>query len=177
MSGIGGGFSSQRMGGIGRQLMQSWPSVSSTVKTYRTKMGQAVRHASSDSSNPLAGDAGGIATHVYHNVNTFLVISTPLFLMAPDSWTAGPINQGWGVLMSATMSAHSWIGLNYVATDYVPKVSKALLGPSRIAAAGIATITFLGLSQVALFSEGGIKGMLKALWTKAAIKEGTKEKS
>lgn len=70
----------------------------------------------------------------------------------------------FGVVLAANISAHSWIGLNYVATDYVPKVSKALLGPSRFAIAGMAGITFLGLSRMAISSDGGIKGCLKGLW-------------
>ena len=51
-----------------------------------------------------------------------------------------------------------------MATDYVPKVSKALLGPSRVAIAGMTAVTFLGLSRVSIQSEGGIKGCVKGLW-------------
>ena len=51
-----------------------------------------------------------------------------------------------------------------MATDYVPKVSKALLGPSRVAIAGMSAVTFLGLSRISIQSEGGIKGCLKGLW-------------
>ena len=51
-----------------------------------------------------------------------------------------------------------------VATDYVPKISKPLLGPSRIVIAGMTGVMFLGLSFVSISSKGGIKGCLKGLW-------------
>ena len=67
---------------------------------------------------------------------------------------------------------HSWIGLNYVAADYVPKVSKSLLGPSRIVVAGLSLVTFAGLGKISLECDGGIKGLMKALWGKTeAVKE------
>ena len=50
------------------------------------------------------------------------------------------------------------------ATDYVPKVSKALLPPARIAIAGMCGITFVGLSVMSVASPGGIKGCVKGLW-------------
>ncbi len=74
------------------------------------------------------------------------------------------MGKGFGVLLAGNISAHSWIGMNYVATDYVPKVSKALLGPSRVLIAGMTAVTFLGLSRVSIQSEGGIKGCIKGLW-------------
>lgn len=51
--------------------------------------------------------------------------------------------------------------MNYVATDYVPKISKKLMGPARIANAGLAAVIFLGVGRIAVSSEGGIKGCLK----------------
>jgi len=54
--------------------------------------------------------------------------------------------------------------MNYVATDYVPKVSKKLLGPARIFNAGLCGITLLGLTKMSLTSPGGIKGAVKGLW-------------
>ena len=68
------------------------------------------------------------------------------------------------MLVATTVSAHSWIGMNYVATDYVPKVSKALVGPTRVFNAALGLVTFVGLSKIALNDKGGIKGAIKGLW-------------
>eukprot|EP00543_Licmophora_paradoxa_P015000 CAMPEP_0202472842 /NCGR_PEP_ID=MMETSP1360-20130828/89079_1 /ASSEMBLY_ACC=CAM_ASM_000848 /TAXON_ID=515479 /ORGANISM="Licmophora paradoxa, Strain CCMP2313" /LENGTH=51 /DNA_ID=CAMNT_0049099513 /DNA_START=92 /DNA_END=244 /DNA_ORIENTATION=+ len=46
--------------------------------------------------------------------------------------TDGIVNQVFGGVMAVVVAGHSWIGLNYVATDYVPKINKSLLGPSRV---------------------------------------------
>lgn len=54
--------------------------------------------------------------------------------------------------------------MNYVATDYVPKISKGLLGPFRVINAVLGVVTFVGLSKIALNGKGGIKGTVKGLW-------------
>lgn len=118
-------------------------------------------------SGPLEADSGKLATHTHHAISTALLGLTPAYFLVPDSYTDGIFNKLFGVGLSATITAHSWIGLNYVATDYVPKVSKALLGPARIANAGLAVVTFLGLSRIAVSSPGGIKGCVKGLWNPA----------
>jgi succinate dehydrogenase hydrophobic anchor subunit len=115
-------------------------------------------------SGPLEADSGVLATHVHHALSTALIGLTPAYFLVPESYTDGIFNKVFGVGLSATIAAHSWIGLNYVATDYVPKVSKALVGPARIANAGLAVITFVGLARIAVSSPGGIKGCLKGLW-------------
>ena len=51
-----------------------------------------------------------------------------------------------GTLLAVNIGAHSWIGLNYVVTDYVPKVSKSLVGPARVVSAGIGAVTVVGLT-------------------------------
>lgn len=116
------------------------------------------------SSSPLNADSGNIGTHIHHNLSMGLAVLAPIWFLMPDSYSDGFIGKGFGVLLAGNISAHSWIGLNYVATDYVPKVSKALLGPSRVAIAGMTAITFLGLTRVSIQSEGGIKGAIKGLW-------------
>lgn len=93
-----------------------------------------------------------------------LAILTPLYFMVPDSMTDGTFNKTFGLLLSANITAHSWVGLNYVITDYVPKISKAMLGPARIVNVGLAVITMLGMSKIALSSKGGIKGVVKGVW-------------
>ena len=116
------------------------------------------------SSSPLNADSGNIGTHVHHNLSMGLAVLAPIWFLMPDSYSDGFTGKGFGVLLAGNISAHSWIGLNYVATDYVPKVSKALLGPTRVAIAGMTAVTFLGLTRVSLQSEGGIKGCIKGLW-------------
>ena len=116
------------------------------------------------SGSPLEADAGAFATRAHHAMTTSLAVLTPIFFMVPDSYTDGALNKVFGVCLSANIAAHSWIGMNYVATDYVPKVSKKLMGPARIANVGLAAVTFLGLCRISISSKGGIKGCIKGLW-------------
>jgi succinate dehydrogenase hydrophobic anchor subunit len=119
---------------------------------------------SSSSDGPLAADSGALATHGHHTMNLALAVLAPIYFITPESYSDGFFGKTFGILLSANITAHSWIGLNYVATDYVPKVSKALLGPARMAIAGMSFVTFLGLSRIAVGSPGGIKGCVKGLW-------------
>ena len=114
------------------------------------------------STSPLHGDEGNLATHVYHGMTTGLALATPVMFIFPMD---GMPNKIFGLGVAGVVSAHSWIGLNYVATDYVPKVSKSLLGPSRVVCAGIGLVTLLGLGKIAINDEGGLPGAVKALWT------------
>mmetsp|Transcript_18119 Transcript_18119/g.37994 ORF Transcript_18119/g.37994 Transcript_18119/m.37994 type:complete len:160 (-) Transcript_18119:147-626(-) len=120
--------------------------------------------ASKSTSSPLAGDTGRKATHLHHAMTSFLAIATPIVMLTPDSYTDGAIDKAFGMLVATTISAHSWIGMNYVATDYVPKISKSLLGPARVFNAALGFVTFVGLSKVALNNKGGVKGTVKGLW-------------
>lgn len=112
-------------------------------------------------SSPLEADSGALSTRVHSGLSLVLGAATPLYLILPED---GGTSRGLGVILAGTISAHSWIGMNYVATDYVPKISKALLPPARIFNAGLALITFLGLTKMSLSSPGGIKGALRGLW-------------
>ena len=120
------------------------------------------------SSSPLAGDTGKKATHLHHHMTTFLAAATPLYLLAPDAYTDGTLDKSFGLLLASAMAGHSWIGMNYVATDYVPKIGKALLGPARVFNAALGAVTFLGLAKIAFNGKGGIKGAVKGLWRPAA---------
>ncbi len=53
--------------------------------------------------------------------------------------------------------------MNYVATDYVPKLSKSLLGPARFLNLVLAGVTFVGMSKIAL-GEKGLRGTIMGLW-------------
>lgn len=116
------------------------------------------------SGGPLEADSNALSTHVYHATTTALAVATPIYFLTPDSMTDGIVDRAFGVVIAATISMHSWIGLNYVAVDYVPKVSKSLMGPARIACGGMALITLGGLGKIALSSKGGLKGAVKGLW-------------
>lgn len=115
-------------------------------------------------SSLFEADSGALATHAHHTMTLSLVVLTPLYFLVPASATDGIFDKAFGLLLTTNISAHSWVGLNYVATDYVPKFSKALTGPARIFNVGIVAVTFLGLSRVSLQSEGGIRGVLSGLW-------------
>lgn len=112
------------------------------------------------SKNPLAADSGPLSTHKFHTLTMSLAVVAPTYFLIPSSMTDGFVDKAMGVILAGHIAAHQWIGMNYVATDYVPKISKALIGPARVANAGLAGVILLGLSKIALSSPGGIKGCL-----------------
>jgi succinate dehydrogenase hydrophobic anchor subunit len=134
-----------------------------TIQPIRNRIDQQYR---SKSSSPLDGDAGNLATHMHHKMTTFLSIATPIYVFSPDSLTNGMVDKTIGMALAVNIAAHSWIGLNYVITDYVPKVSKAMVGPARAVTAGIGAVTLVGLGKVAFNDKGGLKGAALGLWTK-----------
>mmetsp|Transcript_7578 Transcript_7578/g.17195 ORF Transcript_7578/g.17195 Transcript_7578/m.17195 type:complete len:178 (+) Transcript_7578:228-761(+) len=144
--------------------------------TSSTRRALSVNSTTPKSSSPLlAGDAGKKATHLHHRMTTFLAFATPLYLFTPSSYTDGMLDKSFGVLVATAISAHSWIGLNYVATDYVPKISKALIGPARVFNLVLGVVTFVGLSKIALNDEGGVKGTVAGLWRPVVAVEGEKK--
>jgi len=48
------------------------------------------------------------------------------------------------------------------------QISAKLLGPARIATAGLSAITLLGMAKISTMSPGGLKGVVKGLWTAPA---------
>ena len=108
----------------------------------------------------IAADAEvGLAVKVYHRVNLALLGATPVALATDNTFLSFPVDMGLAVMFPL----HGHIGMNYVLTDYVPKISKAALGPSRVALAGVTAVSILGLTKLNL--EGpGITGTLKAFW-------------
>jgi succinate dehydrogenase hydrophobic anchor subunit len=112
----------------------------------------------------LEGDAGPLATRTYHALTTSLAVAAPVYMLIPDSYGDAAFNKMFGVFLSGNVTAHAWIGLNYVIRDYVPKISKQLLGPARIVNAGVCVFLFLGMSKIAVFSPGGIKAVVKGVW-------------
>eukprot|EP00545_Synedropsis_sp_CCMP1620_P014521 CAMPEP_0119016356 /NCGR_PEP_ID=MMETSP1176-20130426/12414_1 /TAXON_ID=265551 /ORGANISM="Synedropsis recta cf, Strain CCMP1620" /LENGTH=141 /DNA_ID=CAMNT_0006969731 /DNA_START=69 /DNA_END=494 /DNA_ORIENTATION=- len=125
---------------------------------------RGIRQLSNKSHSPLEGDSGALATHVYHGMTTFLVGATPLYFLIPTTGF-GVVDPVFGTALAVAIAGHSWVGLNYVATDYVPKISKSLLGPARILNAAIGVVTLVGMTAIAWNGKGGIKGSLGALWS------------
>ena len=97
-------------------------------------------------------------------MTTFLALTTPLYLLTPSSYTDGMVDKSFGLLFSTVMAGHSWIGMNYVATDYIPKISKGLVGPARVGNAILAGVTFLGLAKISVNGKGGLRGTVGSLW-------------
>jgi hypothetical protein len=118
----------------------------------------------------LDADAGALATRIHHGISGSLLLFTPFLFIIPDSYTDGTFNKVFGTALSGSIAVHSWIGMNYVARDYVPKISYALLGPAKVVNAAMALITFVGMTKICFSSPGGLKGVVKALW-KAEPKE------
>ena len=67
---------------------------------------------STSSPGPLEADSGGLATHAYHAINLGLAVATPLYFILPIE--NGIFGKVFGVALAGSMSAHSWVGLNYV---------------------------------------------------------------
>ena len=95
----------------------------------------------------------------------------PLYLLTPTSYIDGTVDKTLGLIVSTSIAGHSWIGLNYVATDYVPKISKGLVGPARVVTALMGVVTAVGLGKVVVNEKGGVKGAVKALWRPVGKKD------
>ena len=88
--------------------------------------------------------------------------AAPVALATDSTFLSFPVDMGLAVMFPL----HGHIGMNYVITDYVPKLlSKAAVGPARAIMVGVTGATMLGLTKLNV--EGpGITGTLKALWRK-----------
>ena len=85
--------------------------ISSSSSGGRTS-GQRKLMMSTSSPGPLEADSGGLATHAYHAINLGLAVATPLYFILPIE--NGIFGKVFGVALAGSMSAHSWVGLNYV---------------------------------------------------------------
>lgn len=140
------------------------------IRSVATRAPLLVRRAAASSrrkfssGNPLEADSGPFSTHKFHTLTLSLSVLAPAYFLLPNSMTDGFVDKAVGLLLTAHITAHQWIGMNYVATDYVPKVSKKLLGPARLANAGISLCILFGLGRISVSSPGGIKGCLKVCY-------------
>mmetsp|Transcript_11208 Transcript_11208/g.15777 ORF Transcript_11208/g.15777 Transcript_11208/m.15777 type:complete len:180 (+) Transcript_11208:43-582(+) len=135
------------------------------LSSYRFKSSSSTSNAT---SSPLQADNGYFGTHTYHKISSLLAVMTPVYFFAPESLipTDGTVDAVCGTILGTSVALHSWTGLNYVSTDYIPKVSKAMLGPARFLTAGFGLLTLVGLVKVANNGCGGLRGTLTALWSK-----------
>ena len=131
-----------------------------------TKCQFSTSSTSTSAPSWLEGDIGTLGTKIYHSLNLGLAVMVPIYFITPERYANGYINKTVGFLMATGISVHSFIGLNYVCRDYVPKLSSKLLGPARIVTAAFSILMFLGMSKIALYSPNGIKGIIAGLWTK-----------
>ena len=121
--------------------------------------------SSGNKTNPfLHADTGPLSTRIHHNLTIAQAVVFPLFFFAPDD---GALSKTLGVILATSFSTHTWIALNYIAADYVPKIfwpSKTALPKARVGIFGIAALMFIGLNKITFFSPGGIKAVLLAPW-------------
>jgi succinate dehydrogenase hydrophobic anchor subunit len=153
-------------------MLRAFRPTTTKAKNLLIKHQQRRNAASSSSSNGgttslLESDTGALGTKVHHLMSTSLALLTPVYFLTPDRFTDGVVSRGFGTLLSINAAVHSWIGLNYVARDYVPKISYALLGPARIAIVGLSIVTLVGMAKISLCSPGGLKAVVKGTWNPA----------
>eukprot|EP00617_Octactis_speculum_P014674 CAMPEP_0185744666 /NCGR_PEP_ID=MMETSP1174-20130828/2808_1 /TAXON_ID=35687 /ORGANISM="Dictyocha speculum, Strain CCMP1381" /LENGTH=110 /DNA_ID=CAMNT_0028418187 /DNA_START=124 /DNA_END=456 /DNA_ORIENTATION=+ len=103
-----------------------------------------------------------MATSYYHHLNLGLVVLTPaVFVVSSYSpYISFPLD----LFLGLALPLHGHIGMNYVLTDYIPKVfGKAGRGPAKIVMLGITGLTMVGLTKLNI--EGpGITKVTKMLW-------------
>eukprot|EP00631_Chrysoreinhardia_giraudii_P004189 CAMPEP_0197421850 /NCGR_PEP_ID=MMETSP1170-20131217/11799_1 /TAXON_ID=54406 /ORGANISM="Sarcinochrysis sp, Strain CCMP770" /LENGTH=117 /DNA_ID=CAMNT_0042949135 /DNA_START=23 /DNA_END=379 /DNA_ORIENTATION=+ len=110
-------------------------------------------------SQIIKADHGFLGVRFYHMLNLGLLGLTPVAFVAPQ-----PLTFVCDMAVAIALPLHGHIGMNYVLTDYVPKVfGKAARGPARIVMLGITTMTTAGLIKLNVQGPG-IIGTLKGLW-------------
>mmetsp|Transcript_13408 Transcript_13408/g.27364 ORF Transcript_13408/g.27364 Transcript_13408/m.27364 type:complete len:143 (-) Transcript_13408:34-462(-) len=126
--------------------------------TSRT-LARPSRHLVNRQMSLLKSDEGTIATSTYHKVNLAIMALTPVaFALSPSV-----INMPFDLALGLALPLHAHIGMSYVITDYVPKVSKGLLGPARVMLLGVTGVTILGLAHVNLKGDG-MTETVKSMW-------------
>jgi len=115
-------------------------------------------------------------------MNTVLIGAAPIYFLLPvpkkgegNTTLSAVFDKIFGSMLAVTLAGHSWVGMNYVCTDYVPKISKSLVTPSRYLNAGMGIITLVGMGAIVFNDKGGIKGCLASLWKKQEEETTTKK--
>merc|ERR1711907_527455 len=109
----------------------------------------------------MKSDHSSGALSLFHKTNMLAIGLTPIALVMPDNVGLTAIN----VFLGIAFPVHGHIGMHGVLTDYVPKISKGMLGPARMALLGFTTVTVLGLLKLNLAGDGMTQSV-KALWKK-----------
>jgi len=107
----------------------------------------------------MNADSGKMATAGFHKINMLLLGLTPVAFALSPSPFAMPVD----IALGLALPIHAHIGMNYVITDYAPKISKGIVGPCRIAMLGLTAFTVLGLLKLNTTGEG-LTETVKKLW-------------
>merc|ERR1711990_953024 len=102
----------------------------------------------------VAADYSGTALKYFHKTNILVIGLTPIAFLLPDT---GVATMACNVTLGILYPLHGHIGMAGCLTDYVPKISKGLLPPARMALLGITGITLLGLLKLNVSGEGMTK--------------------
>ncbi|GMH86272.1 hypothetical protein TrST_g6911 [Triparma strigata] len=117
------------------------------------------RNATAGGNSLLKSDEGPLSTSTYHKVNMLIMGLTPVaFALSPSK-----LNLPIDVLLGLALPLHAHIGMSYVITDYVPKISKSLTGPARVLLLGLTGVTTVGLLKLNIFGDG-MTETVKSLW-------------
>ncbi|GMI54389.1 hypothetical protein TeGR_g10095 [Tetraparma gracilis] len=85
--------------------------------------------------------------------------------LAPVCFAVSPsaVSMPLDVALGLALPLHAHIGMNYVITDYVPKISKGLTGPARVLQLLFTAVTVAGLLNLNVRGEG-MTETVKKLW-------------
>merc|ERR1712139_392601 len=135
------------------------------LRSARPRVGAASFRRSSTAAQPsgmdsvLKADHSSASLKLYHATNNAAIALTPVAFLLPDG--SAP-SMALNVFLGIVFPVHGHIGMSGVLTDYVPKFSKSLLGPARMALLGLTSVTVLGLLKLNLTGDG-MTNSVKAL--------------
>merc|ERR1712216_411934 len=141
--------------------------------SLRASLAVPVRQRSTAAAQPAGLDAALKADHssgalsLFHKTNLLAIGLTPVAFVLPDSIPVA--GTAINVFLGIVFPVHGHIGMSGVLTDYVPKFSRSLLGPARMALLGLTSVTVLGLLKLNLTGDG-MTNSVKALWKKKELK-------
>merc|ERR1719164_33555 len=127
----------------------------SMLRTGLRATGRRARSTATEATGAEAfikADHSSSSLRLMHKTNIVCMALTPVVFILPDILPAsmGGLTTIGNVILGVVFPLHGHIGMAGVLSDYVPKVSKSLLGPSRLVLAGFTTVTILGLLKLNL---------------------------
>lgn len=102
-----------------------------------------------------------MANRVYHAGSLALAVVTPVAFLVP----ASPLSMPLDVAIAALVPYHSYVAMNYVVSDYVPKGVGRQVARSAVILASL--VAFSGLMVLATDGRG-VANTVKSLWAKPA---------